>query len=677
MFASHVLAGKLPLEPPALTSLIQQGTAATRPLLIVLPHSSDLFDMQESLLQVRFSRHFSALLAVGCFLPRLQTSHPRPPALCKLHSPEKNSNPETETLNHQAVGGGFDRAIVDGNNDEHVSAAVDSAMQLGRTILVHSPELSVKWQRTYLDPLLDRLSQAGWDRGQEVEVKEAPRTSPPPLQPKSNSHGKGGSGFPAGSGRVLSPLPNPQATTVSVSDTSPTPGFRLVLCVVASGASLLLSRDTLACCTKVRLEAPRHFESFFNRSKACLSKTTKPGKVTGTPKSPSDLAPAKHFNSPNPSTPTSGGDSTSPVSHAVSADDMNWLPKGASYAGLIHKLSLLHAVMRMRALHGPVGLSATGLSNSGGITYSLRVCAHAAPTVGEKEAEGQWHAWEKLMMSTWIGPEIVWDADMRVMSSIASQVMGSSGDSDQGISAVTEGFGASRLWVSEWSEKNLVVTEGAMLQKEMSLVMVQRHKREISRMDKAKMALDEIQERLPRSMPLPVPPSGEAPDLFFYFLLREVTRMRVLMDAVWSSLVDIEQVLEGQRQLNPEQDDLVHSLYIDCVPTAWASVAYPSLRPLGAWFSDLVVRSDALGDWQRQGMLPPSVWMGGLFSPDGLLATAVTQHSMQMMWQISQVQVHFDVTRKTADEIALGCQRSGKDGLLVHGFFLEAAGYEP
>lgn len=45
------------------------------------------------------------------------------------------------------------------------------------------------------------------------------------------------------------------------------------------------------------------------------------------------------------------------------------------------------------------------------------------------------------------------------------------------MSAVGDGFGASRLWVSEWSEKNQVVTEGAMLQKEMGLVLVQRHKR--------------------------------------------------------------------------------------------------------------------------------------------------------------------------------------------------------
>jgi len=94
-FASSVLAGRLPLEPPAIESLMS-GHAANRPLLIVLPHSSDLFDMQESLMH--------------------------------------------------AVGGGFDRAIVDGTNDNLVSAAVDSAMDEGRTILVHSPELSVNWQ---------------------------------------------------------------------------------------------------------------------------------------------------------------------------------------------------------------------------------------------------------------------------------------------------------------------------------------------------------------------------------------------------------------------------------------------------------------------------------------------------------------------------------------------------
>ena len=60
-------------------------------------------------------------------------------------------------------------------------------------------------QRNYLDPLLDRLSAQGSDDNAQLNT--------------------------------------------------PTSGFRLVLCVVASNPSLDLSRDTLACCIKVKLIA--------------------------------------------------------------------------------------------------------------------------------------------------------------------------------------------------------------------------------------------------------------------------------------------------------------------------------------------------------------------------------------------------------------------------------------
>jgi len=567
VFASSVCAGRLPLEPPPLSTAIT-GHAANRPLLIMLPHSSDLFDMQRSIVQ---------------------------------------------SLGNKSV---FERAIVDGTNDDHVSAAVDKAMAEGKTILVHSPELSVSWQRSYLDPLLDRLG--------------APKDSASEVAPPAPGTPNRGADTPTRSIAKKTPSAGSAgATAASAAPVMPKNGFRLVLVVVVSGSSLDLSRDTLACCTKIRLEAPLAMKNFQDRSADALSK----------------MVPAT---------------------------------QASAYKKLVTQLSLLHASMRNRALFGPVGLSATGLSGEGGVVYALKVCMDAAPSIKQDDVLTQnWSAWASIVQATWMGPFLEKGADFRVMQGILSQLISDEVVKEDGGVVPLE----KRLGVSGWAEQNRVIGDGFQLQREIGQVMMVRRKREISRMDKAKMSLDEIQERLPRTMPNPQLPEGAEKDLYFYFLQREVNRMRALMDQVWSCLVDIELVLEGARQLNPEQDALIQAIYNDRVPSAWASKAYPSLRPLGGWFADLVLRSDVLSEWQRQGQLPPSVWIGGLFQPQGLVAAAIVHHATHMSWPLNEVEVHMEITRKTADEVALQGAGSAPvarkgDGVLVHGLWLEGAKWD-
>lgn len=50
------------------------------------------------------------------------------------------------------------------------------------------------------------------------------------------------------------------------------------------------------------------------------------------------------------------------------------------------------------------------------------------------------------------------------------------------------------------------------------------------------------------------------------------------------------------------------------VPHLWTQVAYPSLKPLGAWLKDLQARLAFFTSWLRRGV-PSCFWMAAFFFP--------------------------------------------------------------
>jgi dynein heavy chain len=67
-----------------------------------------------------------------------------------------------------------------------------------------------------------------------------------------------------------------------------------------------------------------------------------------------------------------------------------------------------------------------------------------------------------------------------------------------------------------------------------------------------------------------------------------------------------------------EELELVYTAFLNSqVPSLWANVAYPSLKPLGSWVNDLIYRCAFIDNWVQHG-LPRSFWMSGFFFPQGL-----------------------------------------------------------
>eukprot|EP00928_Gymnodinium_smaydae_P090374 TRINITY_DN7418_c1_g1_i1.p1 TRINITY_DN7418_c1_g1~~TRINITY_DN7418_c1_g1_i1.p1 ORF type:complete len:1913 (-),score=434.08 TRINITY_DN7418_c1_g1_i1:413-5788(-) len=155
--------------------------------------------------------------------------------------------------------------------------------------------------------------------------------------------------------------------------------------------------------------------------------------------------------------------------------------------------------------------------------------------------------------------------------------------------------------------------------------------------------------------------------------LQESDRMNVLLRQIRGSLQDLELGIGGQLNVSESMERLSEALQVNAVDEKWKACAYPSLKSLSAWFSDLLRRVEQLVKWTAERKLLKSIWIAALFNPMAFL-TAV----MQVTARDCKLPLDFMVNRvlvlNTTDPSDLiGLPATG---VHVHGLFLEGASWE-
>ncbi|KAL1139310.1 hypothetical protein AAG570_006296 [Ranatra chinensis] len=106
-------------------------------------------------------------------------------------------------------------------------------------------------------------------------------------------------------------------------------------------------------------------------------------------------------------------------------------------------------------------------------------------------------------------------------------------------------------------------------------------------------------------------------------LLQEISRYNVLLIKMEKSLVDLKKGIQGFIVMSSELEEIFTCIYDGRVPSMWLK-AYPSLKTLGSWTYDLVLRVQHFSKWATKLKPPLLFWLSAFTFPTGFL-TAVLQ----------------------------------------------------
>eukprot|EP00762_Andalucia_godoyi_P002130 ANDGO_02526.mRNA.1 Dynein-1-beta heavy chain len=156
-------------------------------------------------------------------------------------------------------------------------------------------------------------------------------------------------------------------------------------------------------------------------------------------------------------------------------------------------------------------------------------------------------------------------------------------------------------------------------------------------------------------------------------LVQEVIRYNKLLVAMRRSLQDILKALKGLVVMSGELEAMGTSLFNNQVPKLWSSKAYPSLKLLSSWTSDLLQRLDFINSWIQTGM-PTVYWISGLYFPQAALTGILQNYARK--YKVAVDSVSFDFVVMPAYQVS---EISGKpeDGAYMRGLYMEGARWDP
>ncbi|XP_049589438.1 dynein axonemal heavy chain 1 [Syngnathus scovelli] len=154
-------------------------------------------------------------------------------------------------------------------------------------------------------------------------------------------------------------------------------------------------------------------------------------------------------------------------------------------------------------------------------------------------------------------------------------------------------------------------------------------------------------------------------------LMQEIIRYNNLLEVIAHSLVDIVKALKGLVVMSSELERMANSLFNNGVPDMWKAKAYPSLKPLASWVSDLLQRVHFLQRWILNG-IPPVFWISGFYFPQAFLTGTLQNYARRFGISIDIIGFDFQVVLKPVCDI----NEKPDTGCYISGLFIEGARWD-
>ena len=156
-------------------------------------------------------------------------------------------------------------------------------------------------------------------------------------------------------------------------------------------------------------------------------------------------------------------------------------------------------------------------------------------------------------------------------------------------------------------------------------------------------------------------------------ILQECERMNALVDEMVRSLVELDLGFRGDLTMSEHMEELATALFLDRVPSRWESLAYPSMRALGSWLSDLQLRIAQILEWSASpGETPVVTWLPGLFNPQSFLTSVMQITAQTQGLELDKLTLLTDVTKRSQVE---EMTTPAREGTFISGLFLEGGSW--
>jgi len=152
-------------------------------------------------------------------------------------------------------------------------------------------------------------------------------------------------------------------------------------------------------------------------------------------------------------------------------------------------------------------------------------------------------------------------------------------------------------------------------------------------------------------------------------LLQEIEKFNNLLTVMEISLTSLSRAIQGLEIMSEELDHMYGAFLKSRIPPNWEAVAYPSLKPLAGWITDLVKRVEFMRTWCQEGH-PKCFWLPGFFFPHGFMTGTLQTYARKHKVAVDLLQYCFKV-EKIIDPKDV--EKSPEDGIYVNGLFIEAA----
>merc|ERR1712023_131824 len=144
---------------------------------------------------------------------------------------------------------------------------------------------------------------------------------------------------------------------------------------------------------------------------------------------------------------------------------------------------------------------------------------------------------------------------------------------------------------------------------------------------------------------------------------QELARFNRLTNCIKKSLTEIKRAIAGLVVLGPELEAMGNAMVGGQVPQLWTAVAYPSLKPMGGWVTDLLLRLQFLQNWIDNLRAPNVFWISGFFFTQAFITGTQQNYARKVKIPIDQAAFDFRVLTKI--EEAEADSKKAEDGAFI------------